>query len=404
MGNKQSVASKYISSGTVRRTEDSKEAYQEDPFGLKSLESEGQTKPTVRSFKIKAIIVSKALQNFFTYTQDCQKYEGDIQELHQRWEQKLVLLKLRAIDIEEKGEFQELEDLDKEINLLKKAMSKQDIFSKLKDESYWRLLTEEVMANCHTCSRKTSSLKYMPAQPKPILDRLAFSSTGFDYYYWFQNGCQQPFRPVADLELRMNRPGDMNVITGLDKRLPDLKTFWIRHILRESQEEVKHCIAKYFPKTVREFSFNGASALESIDLYHSALLAAAPCVTKVVCLCNFKISQLQTIALLTAFHKVTYFGFTYCILHIPSVASFPDSVENSNIRRLDFNLSGNRAHGDWEKDSSCFNNLVAGLAQADTLRENLEEVGMWDCGMKKEEIKEILENCGLGHVNILGAS
>ncbi|CAI2371811.1 unnamed protein product [Moneuplotes crassus] len=400
MGNKQSVASKYISSGAAGGAEDSKEAYQEDPFGLKSLENEGQTKPTVRSFKIKAIIVSKALQNFFTYTQDCQRYEGDIQELHQRWEQKLVLLKLRAIDIGEEAKLHELEDLDKDINLLKKAMSKQDIFSELKEESYWKLLEEEVMANFHTCSSQTSPLKYKPAQPKPILDRLAFSSAEFHYYYWLQNGCQQPFRPVTELELWMDRPGDMNVIKGLDKRLPDLECLVIRNIPRESQEEARHCIAKYFPKTVRGFNFNFDSALGSIDLYYSALLAAAPCVTKEVYLYNFKISQPQTVALLAAFHKITHFGFRSCILHMPSVPSFSDSMVNSNIRELGFWYSGDFDHGDWRKDSSCFSNLMAGLAQVDTLRENLEMVWMDYCGMKKEEIKEIFENCGLDHVYI----
>ncbi|CAI2371902.1 unnamed protein product [Moneuplotes crassus] len=399
MESNQNIASKYLSSGAAGGAEDSKEPYQEDPFVLKSLESEGQTKPTVRSFKIKAIIVSKALQNFFTYTQDCQKYEGNIQELHQRWEQKLVLLKLRAIDIEEEGKLHELEDLDKDINLLKKAMSKQDIFSKLKDESYWRLLKEEVMANFHTCSSQTSPLKYMPAQPKPILDRLAFSSAEFDYYYWLQQGCQQPFRPVTGLELRMNRPGDMEVIEGLDKRLPGLEWLSISNIPRESQE-ARHCVVKYFPKTVREFAFNSASALGSISLYHSALLAAAPCVTEVVGLYNFKISQPQTIALLAAFHKVTRFDFFSCILYLPSVPSFPDSMANSNIRSLDFFSSGDSDRGDWGKDSSCFSNLMAGLAQVDTLRENLEKVWMYDCGMERKEIKEILENCGLDHVDI----
>ncbi|CAI2371691.1 unnamed protein product [Moneuplotes crassus] len=400
MESNQNIASKYLSSGAAGGAEDSKEPYQEDPFDLKSLENEGQTKPTVRSFKIKAIIVSKALQNFFTYTQDCQRYEGDIQELHQRWEQKLVLLKLRAIDIEEEGKHHKFKDLDKEINLLKKAMSKQDIFSELKDESYWKLLKEEVMANFHTCSSQTSPLKYTPAQLKPILDRLAFSSAEFDYFYWLQQGCQQPFRPVAELRLCMDSPGDMDVIKGLDKRLPDLEWLEIRNIPRESQEEARHCIAKYFPKKVRGFCFNIDSALGSIDLYYSALLAAAPCVTRLVGLYNFKISQPQTVALLAAFHKVTIFGFESCILQMPSVPSFPDSMENSIIRKLDFWSSGDSAHGDWRKDNLCFSNLMAGLAQVDAVRENLEKVWMHGCGMKKKEIKEILENCGLGHVDI----
>ncbi|CAI2364307.1 unnamed protein product [Moneuplotes crassus] len=85
---------------------------------------------------------------------------------------------------------------------------------------------------------------------------------------------------------------------------------------------------------------------------------------------------------------------------MPSVPSFPDSMENSNIRSLDFSFSGDSAHGDWGKDSSCFSNLMAGLAQVDTLRENLQTVFMCYCGMEEEEIKEILENCGLGNVYI----
>mmetsp|Transcript_9386 Transcript_9386/g.9073 ORF Transcript_9386/g.9073 Transcript_9386/m.9073 type:complete len:203 (-) Transcript_9386:33-641(-) len=200
----------------------------------------------------------------------------------------------------------------------------------------------------------------------------------------------------------MDSPGDMDVIKGLDKRLPDLERLSIRNIPRESQEEARHCIAKYFPKNVREFSFNIDSDLGSISLYHSALLAAAPCVTKTVYLYNFKISQPQTVALLAAFHKVTRFAFYSCILYISSVPSFPDSMANSNIRELDFNYSGDSDRGDWGKDSSCFSNLMAGLAQVDTLRENLEKVFMCWCGMEEEEIKEILENCGYGNVRIVG--
>ncbi|CAI2371985.1 unnamed protein product [Moneuplotes crassus] len=397
MESNQNIPSKYISSGAAEGAEDSKEPYQEDPFDLKPLESEDQTKPTVRSFKIKTSIVSKALENFLKYIQDCQRYEEDAEILHQDWVDQLAQLKLRASNIEE-GRLYELEDLDKEINLLKKAMSKQDIFAKFKDESYWRLLKEEVVAHINL-EDKGSSLQ-QPTQPKPALDRLDFSSTDFDYYYWLQQGCQQPFSPVTELRLRMNRPGDMNVVTGLDKRLPDLERLSIRNIPRESQEEARHCVAKYFPKTVREFYFNANSALGSISLYHSALLAAAPCVTETVFLYNFKISQPQTIALLAAFHKVTGFGFDSCILHMPSVPSFPDSMANSNIRTLDFWYSGDSDHGDWRKDSSCFSNLMAGLAQVDTLRENLETVWMCDCGMERKEIKEILENCGLDHVDI----
>ncbi|CAI2371645.1 unnamed protein product [Moneuplotes crassus] len=400
MESKQNIASKYISSDGAGGAEESKESHQEDPFYLKSLESEGQTKPTVGSFKIKASIVSKALENFFTYTQDCQRYEGGIQELHQQWGHQLVQLKLKANNIEDEGRLQELEDLDKEINLLKKEMSNQDIFAKFKDESYWRLLKEEVVASINL-EGNASSLQ-QPAQPKPALDRLHFSSTDFDYYYWLQQGCQQPFRKVTELRLWMNIPRDMNVIKGLDKRLPDLERLVIRNIPRESQEEARHCVAKYFPKTVRAFCFNDDSALGSISLYHSALLAAAPCVAKAVGLYNFKISQPQTIALLAAFHKVTHFGFHSCILHIPSVPSFPDSMANSNIRELDFWCSGDSDHGDWGKDSSCFSNLMAGLAQVDALRGNLEVVIMSGSGMKEKEIKEILKNCGNGNVRIYG--
>ncbi|CAI2371794.1 unnamed protein product [Moneuplotes crassus] len=400
MESNQNIASKYISSGAVGGAEESKESLQEDSFDLKPLESEDQTKPTVRSFKIKTSIVSKALENFLKYIQDCQRCEEDAEILHQDWVDQLAQLKLRASNIEE-GRLCELEDLDKEINLLKKAMSKQDIFAKFKDESYWRLLKEEVVALINL-EDKGSSLQ-QPAQPKPALDRLHFSSAGFDYYYWLQQGCQRPFGPVTGLSLRMNRPGDMKVIKGLDKRLPDLERLVIRNIPRECQEEARHCVAKYFPKTVQRFYFNHGSALISIDLYYSALLAAAPCVTKDIRLYNFKISQPQTIALLAAFHKVTFFAFYSCILQMPSVPSFPDSMANSNIRELDFSSSGDSAHGDWGKDSSCFSNLMAGLAQVDTLRENLEKVWMCWCGMKKKEIKEILENCGLDHVDISGA-
>ncbi|CAI2371810.1 unnamed protein product [Moneuplotes crassus] len=397
MESKQNIASKYISSDGAGGAEESKESHQEDPFYLKSLESEGQTKPTVGSFKIKASIVSKALENFFTYTQDCQRYEGGIQELHQQWGHQLVQLKLKANNIEDEGGLQELEDLDKEINLLKKEMSNQDIFAKFKDESYWRLLKEEVVASINL-EGNASSLQ-QPAQPKPALDRLTFSSPEFDYYYWLQQGCQQPFSPVDELSLEMDSPGDMNVIKGLDKRLPDLKALRIGRIPRERQE-ASHCVAKYFPKTVRQFLFNFASALGSIDLYYSALLAAAPCVTKAVVLYNFKISQPQTVALLAAFHKVTSFGFSFCILHMPSVPSFPDSMVNSNIRELNFSCSGDSGHGDWGKDSSCFSNLMAGLAQVDAVRENLERMWMLCCEMEKEEINEILKNCGYGNVDI----
>ncbi|CAI2371954.1 unnamed protein product [Moneuplotes crassus] len=362
----QNIASKYISSNAAGGIEESKESHQEDPFGLKSLGSEDQTKPTLRSFKIKSSIVSKALENFFTYTQYCQRYEGDIQELHQQWGHQLVQLKLKVNNIEDEGRLQELEDFDKEINLMKKEMSNQDIFAKFKDESYWRLLEEEVVANINL-EDKSSSLQQR-VHPKPALDRLSFSSTEFDSYYWLQKGCQRPFRSVIQLILWMNRPGDMNVTKGLDKRLPDLGELWLRNIPSESQE-ARDCVAKYFPKKVQLFSFNYESALGSIDLYHSALLAATSSVTETVFLYNFKISQAQTIALLAAFRKVTIFGLCSCIMHIPSVPSFPDSMANSNIWQLDFSSSGDRAHGDWGEDSSCFSNLMAGLAQVDILGE-----------------------------------
>ncbi|CAI2371804.1 unnamed protein product [Moneuplotes crassus] len=146
MESNQNIASKYLSSGAVGGAEESKESLQEDPFDLKPLESEDQTKPTVRSFKIMTSIVSKALENFLKYIQDCQRCEEDAEILHQDWVDQLAQLKLRASNIEE-GRLYELEDLDKKINLLKKAMSKQDIFAKFKNESYWRLLEEEVVAN-----------------------------------------------------------------------------------------------------------------------------------------------------------------------------------------------------------------------------------------------------------------
>ncbi|CAI2371904.1 unnamed protein product [Moneuplotes crassus] len=390
MESNQNIASKYLSSGAAGGAEDSKEPYQEDPFDLKSLENEGQTKPTVRSFKIKAIIVSKALQNFFTYTQDCQRYEGDIQELHQRWEQKLTLKR--------KENFTNLKILIKKSTCCRRRCASKTSFLSLRTNPIGDYCKKKCWL-IFTSAQAKLLLKFTPAQPKPTLDRLTFSSTDFDYYYWLQKGRRQPFRPVTKLCLWMNYPGDMNVIKGLDKRLPDLEKLLIRNIPRESQE-ARHCVAKYFPKTVQTFVFNFNSALESIDLYHSALLVAAPCVTELVYLHNFKISQPQTIALLAAFHKVTHFGFDSCIVHISSVPSFPDSMANSNIQQLSLSSSGDSDHGDWEEDSSCFSNLMAGLAQVDAVRENLKWMWMESCGMKKKKIKEILENCGLGHVNI----
>ncbi|CAI2381956.1 unnamed protein product [Moneuplotes crassus] len=202
---------------------------------------------------------------------------------------------------------------------------------------------------------------------------------------------------MCGLPLSLYDTKQMKVLVKLKKRVPDVKFVDISYIPVDN-EEAKELLATYFPNKVKELSFNYNSSLGCISYYYEALLSVASCVFEEVVLYNFKISQSQAVSLLSAFRHVKVFTFGACTLTISSVPDMEDLMNDSHITRLGLGNCGNESHGNWSKDSNCFQNLMAGLAKSRDFKTNILMVKMWDSDLEKSNRRTILDNCGLRHV------
>ncbi|CAI2378349.1 unnamed protein product [Moneuplotes crassus] len=204
----------------------------------------------------------------------------------------------------------------------------------------------------------------------------------------------------ASLEYKLCNPKHMELIKSLNRRMPDIDILNLANIPVECQE-VKIFMGNCFPSKVRSFHFNSDSCLScSLGFYLDELMEVSQRVTGHLYIYQFEVSQDQLVALFAANRHTECFGFTQCKLDLSSVPDFRGSLAGSTMKGLDLNGCRDFLGGDWGDHGMKFENLIAGLAQEEDFRENLEEIYMSECAMEEDLVEKILSDHGFGHVKI----
>ncbi|CAI2386342.1 unnamed protein product [Moneuplotes crassus] len=208
------------------------------------------------------------------------------------------------------------------------------------------------------------------------------------------------FSSETRLELKLTDPKHMEFLTSLEHRMPELDRLILDDIPVNS-EEVKTFLATRFPSKVNDFHFNlSYPQSSSLPLYIDELAAVSQRVCGGLVICNFEVSQPQLVTLLAAYKHKKAVGFNACNLSLSSVPDFGGRLEGSTLKGLGLNFLGESDRCDWASNESHFENLVEGLSKEQDFKNNLQGIGMKECGMDFETVEEILAKHGFGHVQI----
>ncbi|CAI2371555.1 unnamed protein product [Moneuplotes crassus] len=368
--------------------------YCDEPFGLKRVgptdsastevgeEAKGCSLEIIR---MKTQMILKALASYNV----CMNLGGEENDAT-KWIKQLSQIKEKTDDIEKEGNLDELEELDTQIQVIKEQVLEDSTFAKFRDNFFWSYFKQGIIEDGNREGLSSKS-------PNSLCSE-AYTPFDFKGLYKAKTGATKTFGPTVQFKLELNKPKDMDMLLSLDKRMPELKTLQIAKI-PEDHEESKTAISKYFPERVKEFHFNQQSPMGTTDFYSSALLPGASSVLERAYLWNLNISEPYVTALISAYKGVSQLFFGKCILNVESTLDFGDVMQDSQISILGFENCGDEEHGVWERDSSPFVNIMAGLGKTEA-KTNLKKVRVKNCGMKNDQVRDILKSAGLGDLEI----
>ncbi|CAI2361902.1 unnamed protein product [Moneuplotes crassus] len=317
---------------------------------------------------------------------------------------------------ESKQSAEDLADkLDEEIALSKDHQELLEAQKDLHDQSIAKLREAkdaELQALQDTLSAKEEELKKSELEKenlqtdknnitKELISNLNLSkSSDLSNLYRIITGQEKQIGPETELALKLDNLKDMEFLTSLNKRMPEVARLDLYKIPLNCQE-VKTFLATYFPNKVRELYFNSGSPLSnSLPFYLEELVEVIKRVTGHLYIYEFEVSQDQLVTLFSANRHQEWFGFSDCKLALYSVPDFGGTLAGSTMQVLSLRGCGKSSYGDWGNNDSHFENLIAGLSQEEDFRKNLEWIGLSGCGMKKNDVKKILADHGFGHVEI----
>ena len=184
--------------------------------------------------------------------------------------------------------------------------------------------------------------------------------------------------------------------------LPLLKKINIDHAT-EGGEFVQKFIQNSVPNSVSGLYVNnsvGTPPVTLIDPYMDPLLTAIPKVKDDFTIYNFSISAPQLVSLITAAKNCRELGFRNCTLLTDSEIDFGDTLDDSAFSVLDFGFSGNKLHSDFADNPHRLKNVLVGLGKVQKVRENLKQIKLFNCTLKKEVVEQMITESGFTEVQL----
>ena len=94
--------------------------------------------------------------------------------------------------------------------------------------------------------------------------------------------------------------------------------------------------------------------------------------------------------------------FDRCYIEIDSECNFGDTLDGSKFKKLDFDESGRYSYSNWNEDGREFKNIIEGLSKVESVKQNLEEIGLHNCNITKDLALKIVKNGGFDNVKVTG--
>ncbi|CAI2363174.1 unnamed protein product [Moneuplotes crassus] len=368
--------------------------YKEEKKSLKRAKRELITRYNLlcdeyEEFKQKAHGLESSLTSF----EEENKGDGEkiikLQEYHGDSKQRKRTLKMKLR--EEQASYQaSIEDLTKEICGLKDRV-----------KSLQKDIRKTEMRNDKLVEENKAKEEDYEQMKESLLSKLNLSECSyFNLLYKITTGEDIQIGPRTRLDLSLNNPKHMGFLSSLTRRMPGIDRLDLDNIPLDCQE-VKTFLANHFFREVEVLHFNCHSSLSSsLSFYLDELKEASKRVIGHLYIYNFEVSQDQLVSLFSANRHKEWFGFKWCKLDLSSVPDFGGSLAESTMYGLSLYGCGGSSYCDWDNNESNFENLVTGLAKEEDFRRNLEWIDMFECGMEKSDVEEILEGHGFGHVEI----
>ncbi|CAI2364264.1 unnamed protein product [Moneuplotes crassus] len=305
------------------------------------------------------------------------------EEQEKTYQEKIQQLKQNLVALEEESNAknQKVFELEKKNQKLTRKLEKERMKSQaLKQELELRrndYSKEEFASLCSDVNEETSS--WFGGKEK-IVD---FGSEGAKLCFDLKNNKHSKLVKIAE------------------KKIPDLQEFEIKFAPSTNKGVVKSFMQYSFPNKVGKFRlYNSSNKIASIDIFIDVLVKIAPSVERQLSIYNFEISQKSLVTLLSKYKGKICVGFEWCKLGLSSVTDMREVLKGSTLKVLSLWKCGAFDRGNWKDKPSRFDNLFNGLSRSDDFRNNLEEVGMQDCGITKDVAQHVLNKFGFTTVQI----
>ncbi|CAI2371433.1 unnamed protein product [Moneuplotes crassus] len=157
-----------------------------------------------------------------------------------------------------------------------------------------------------------------------------------------------------------------------------------------------------FPNNVNDivFTLQDKIIMKPLKCFNSVIRLSSK-VLKNALFYEFCFTNSQLKRLIPAYKHVRILSLEACKLSVPTVPDFSNALENSKIKKLILDESGQPSWSDWGNNLDEFKNLIQGLATSPDFKSSLDTVKIRNCQIEQHVAQEIFLECQIVRVEIL---
>ncbi|CAI2385086.1 unnamed protein product [Moneuplotes crassus] len=197
--------------------------------------------------------------------------------------------------------------------------------------------------------------------------------------------------PILESEYDLSSPSSLTSLRDFSNhKFPHLPSLTFTHL---HKLPLNSFLESNSFTSINQFSLRSPYGLPfEISPYTKTLGKILPKVVAQVTVYSAVLGNKQFEDLLVAAKNVKTVKFGCCIIETDKKCAFRSRLKGARVQSIDFEGTGYQERSNWGADGcKRFRNIVKGLAEVESIRNRGIFMGLICCGMKKDEVLEILK-------------
>ncbi|CAI2368718.1 unnamed protein product [Moneuplotes crassus] len=181
--------------------------------------------------------------------------------------------------------------------------------------------------------------------------------------------------------------------------IPEINSMTIGGIYTRDKY-VGRIIEKCFPQKVHTLQLCSGTNLTPIRILFPQLMKLSINVKEIVNMSGFEINERQFKRILAAFRHIKSVSIKRSKFLIPNIPNLSLALNNTKIKKLNFDFCGKEDNSNWKENPQEFINLIKGISKSPQLTQSLNSLSAINSFSNPEQIRLILSTTSLSHINL----